>query len=157
MSKLLGRNLWICMLAMTAVACGGGGGGNNGPVIDPNAPDAVAQRLTVTNPNTQVVTGAAPKSTATENAPEVTSAGDALRTASAGDEVTIDLNILSLNGVSSLLARVTAATSYVEVADPDVTPTGGTAKAVGGSNFSGTLRLQLLPPQPTSHTHRGRK
>ena len=144
MSKLLGRNFWICMLAMTAVACGGGGGGdNNGPVIDPNAPDAVAQRLTVTNPNTQVVTGAAPKSTATENAPEVTSAGDALRTASAGDEVTIDLNILSLNGVSSLLARVTAATSYVEVADPDVTPTGGTAKAVGGSNFSGTLRLQL--------------
>ena len=144
MSKLLGRNFWICMLAMTAVACGGGGGGdNNGPVVDPNAPDAVAQRLTVTNPNTQVVTGAAPKSTATENAPEVTSAGDALRTASAGDEVTIDLNILSLNGVSSLLARVTAAASYVEVADPDVTPTGGTAKAVGGSSFSGTLRLQL--------------
>lgn len=144
MSKLLGRNLWICMLAMTAVACGGGGGdNNNGPVDDPNAPDVVAQRLTVTNPNTQVVTGAAPKSTATPEAPEVTSAGDALRTADAGDEVTIDLNILSLNGVSSLLARVTAAASYVEVADPDVTPTGGTAKAVGGSNFSGRLTLQL--------------
>lgn len=143
MSKLLGRNLWICMLAMTAVACGGGGGDNNEAAVDPNAPDAVAQRLTVTNPNTQVVTGTAPKSTASDEAPEVTSAGDALRTADAGDEVTIDLSISSLNGVSSLLARVTAATSYVEVADPDVTPTGGTAKALGGSSFSGTLTLQL--------------
>lgn len=143
MSKLLGRNLWICMLAMTAVACGGGGGGNNDAAVDPNAPDVVAQRVTVTSPNAQIVTGAAPKSTATDEAPEVTSAGDALRTADAGDEVTIDLNILSLNGVASLLARVSAATSYVEVADPDVTPTGGTAKAVGGSSFSGTLTLQL--------------
>lgn len=144
MNKVLGRNLWICMLAMTAVACGGGGGGdNNAPVQDANAPDAVAQRLTVTNPNTQVVTGAAPKSTATDQAPQVTSAGDALRTAAAGDEVTIDLNILSLDGVSSLLARVTAASSYVEIADPDVTPTGGTAKALGGSNFSGRLTLNL--------------
>lgn len=140
----LARNLWICMLAATAVACGGGGG-DSGPAQNVNDPDAIAARIQVSDPGAQVVTGSPPKSTATPQAPVVTSTENALQTASSGDTVDIDLGIESTDGVSALLARISAANQFIQIADPDVTEDqGASAKALAGAvAFTGKITLQI--------------
>lgn len=139
--------LWAALLAATLTACGGGdeeSADEQGAVQE--SADEIQTALTVRQAvqEATVVAGAAPKSTATAEAPQLDTDGGALQTADAGSSVDLGLSISALEGVSSLLARVVGATSYLQISDPNLNESGGTAKALGGSTvFTGRLQVQI--------------
>ena len=145
------RKNWLAtvLLAVSLTACGGGGEDEADAGVTAETADEIQSALTVRQAVQQatIITGAAPKSTATDEAPELNTDGAALQSVDAGDTVNLGLTISALEGVSSLLARVVGATNYLQINDPNLSATGTTAKAFGSATvFSGQVQVQV----PTS-------
>ena len=142
------RNNWLAtiLLAISLAACGGGGDEDADVGVSAETADEIQSALTVRQAVQQatIVSGAAPKSTATDEAPELNTDGAALQSVAAGNTVELGLTISALEGVSSLLARVVGATNYLQINDPNLSTAGTTAKSSGGSSlFSGQLQVQI--------------
>lgn len=142
------RNNWLAtvLLAFSLTACGGGGEDEADAGVTAETADEIQSALTVRQAVQQatIVTGAAPKSTATDEAPELNTDGGSLLSVDAGDTVDLGLTISALEGVSSLLARVVGATNYLQINDPNLSATGTTAKAFGSATvFSGQVQVQI--------------
>lgn len=139
---------WLATLlvAVSVAACGGGGDDAAEAEVVAETADQIQAALTVrqTVQQATVITGAAPKSTATDEAPELNTDSDALQSVEAGDTVDLGLTISALEGVSSLLARVEGANSYLQIDDPNLSDAGSTGKALGGATvFSGQVQVQI--------------
>lgn len=142
------KQLWLAtlMLVATLTACGGGGDDESDTPVYRQSADQIQSALTIrqTVQQATIISGAAPKSTATDEAPALTTDGAALQSVSRGDTVDLGLTISALEGVSSLLARVEGATSYLQIDDPNLSASGSTAKAGGSATvFSGQVQVHI--------------
>lgn len=142
------KQIWLAtlMLVTTLTACGGGGDDETDTPAFTESADQIQSALTIrqTVQQATLISGAAPKSTATAEAPALTTDGAALQSVSSGDTVDLGLTISALEGVSSLLARVQGATSYLQIDDPNLSVSGSTAKAGGSATvFSGQVQVQI--------------
>ena len=142
------RKNWLATMLLTAslTACGGGGEDEADAGVAAETADEIQSALTVRQAVQQatIINGAAPKSTATDDAPELNTDGGALQSVDAGETVDLGLTISALEGVSSLLARVVGATNYLQINDPNLSAPSTTAKAFGGATvFSGQVQVQI--------------